>query len=566
MKLAPGLHTVNLPAVRLPADVTGLSFAPSEPGGGASVLSLRFSDEPRTAADSAAITGIMALNITTQATDALDISLEFASPDPRGGTVTAALELYRIDPNSGLSPFGYWELAQAATVRHGSSRFHLDLASLLCEGGREDSQAPPTLRSGPLPDGRYAAHLALYHMEDGVARWPWVSFRVEAGRAFIERATPPPQVAIVYLPEPREMVTLRSHIPEGAGVLVVPDPDPDRGFITAAAGFLNDRGVAADLPLPRSGLHPAEPGRIYDFVLLPNGADPGDYGYEAAGLVWSNRFARLYERTAGAPAALFRFPNGLDLAAGQTLRVGLAPGGSRLDLPDGSSEWGGSSPGAAADVEMVLVNPASQMVQTGALSDSASATPQGVMRERLAAQPQPSNVTLRAADGQITVASVRITAPSGVPSGRTALEGVVAVRTGEARVKASAAALPFEATGIADPPTVAGLDVYSRGQCAVNHFGYWALALPGGASDLDFTLDAAKKGAFSAADGAPLPVDAQTWPTGDGLYRAMLFVREGEVTRMTPAFRFRLSGGRLSDVESLAPSRLLLLRRLPPAP
>src|SRR5262249_30051067 len=121
LPLDPGLHTVSLPSQALPGQVTDLTFAPRAPDGDARVLDLRLVDQPLAASVVTPITGVMAMETQAHAGDALDLRLGYASPDPRGGTVTAALELYRNDPNGGLQPYGYWELAQADTVRNGQT-------------------------------------------------------------------------------------------------------------------------------------------------------------------------------------------------------------------------------------------------------------------------------------------------------------------------------------------------------------------------------------------------------------------------------------------------------------
>src|SRR5262249_50184646 len=157
---------------------------------------------------------------------------------------------------------------------------------------------------------------------------------------------------------------------------------------------------------------------------------------------------------------------------------------------------------------------------------------------------QPGTLTFRADEKEpIILLAIRVGAPTGRPGGLFHQDGITTLRASAALPSGGSAgtALHLDAVtsaGSASAPIRLRVDIYSRGQCALTHYGYWALPLYDGAADLAFDLDpGAKQANFRDGGGRVVPSDQQTWPSGDGLYRGVLFVRDGERTDIVPAFQ-----------------------------
>ncbi|MBI4497994.1 MAG: hypothetical protein HY689_08865 [Chloroflexi bacterium] len=569
LALAPGIQVRRLSATRVPGSLRLRTLdGPPPVLLGARLLRL---DAGPLGPEPAPPQGFVALRPDLQAQAGGQITAEvgYGSPDPRQGTVTLAVEVYGQDPRGGLRPYSAWEVAQLQEERFGTARFTLDLERWTCKGGREDAQPSPLGLAGLPPDGTYHLHLVAYHLGDQVLRWPWLTLRVVGGKVEVVRETPPPPVLVTYLPVPADVAEVRERLPDGAEVLLVPDPDPDRSFIVAAAGFLEGRRPVADPGFPRDGVDPAEPGRAYEYALLPAGLDPRAFGYDDAAL-WENEQARLYRRGPAGPLAAFRFPAGYDLGPEAALRLTRHADGVELAAP-GSGAWTAAvTSGSPVDLEAVVVGVAAASLAVSGDASGASHTialPPGVARVRLARLAPAGTVRIGLdGGGRAQVAALYLVPATGEPPGATALAEAVALRVrASPAVEAGAFAVWLEAFAGPDrspqSPPVVGVDVYNRGQCALLHYGYWATPLPPTSSAIRLELDpAAKRGTLSGPDGQPLSFDAATWPTGDGRYRAVAFLRQGERMRWVPVASFTLRQGVLAEYRPLAGGRLLVLR------
>jgi hypothetical protein len=92
-----------------------------------------------------------------------------------------------------------------------------------------------------------------------------------------------------------------------------------------------------------------------------------------------------------------------------------------------------------------------------------------------------------------------------------------------------------------------GIDIYQVAGCAPAHYGWWAAPYGLLGAGTAFNLDLRNQQA-TALGLSPGALASQTWPVGDGVYRAFVMVKQGERFDSLPVLEFTLRGGEPLDV------------------
>lgn len=291
IELPSGLVTYRTSAVGAPTILELSLPGATKP---AWLLKVRIQQPAEPGPSLVALPDLFALRPTPQVgPNRAELSLDYHLSDTRGGFLALAIELYQQEARgAALNPKGFWRLEQLKELVNGSTQFFLDLAMWRCGAV---SAALSTASGTPLEDGKYQAHLAVYYVNEEVARWTWLDFIVRQGRAVEPSTRPLPAYPVLYLSTPKDVRALGEALPEGATVYVPTLVDPDRSFVPVAVALLREHRFYTDTPALLPGALPASPSVAYEYGLLPPTEDPAVWGF-ASNQLWANDQAALYRR------------------------------------------------------------------------------------------------------------------------------------------------------------------------------------------------------------------------------------------------------------------------------
>ncbi|MBM2826342.1 MAG: hypothetical protein HW403_406 [Dehalococcoidia bacterium] len=480
------------------------------------------------------------------------LDVQYVARNSLGGNLILGVELYGKGGGPALiRQKMIWPLTYVREQGNGNVTFNLMEHLQLCMDSSSGESRPVKASSSlSLPDDLYRVHLVAYYANQELARWPWLMFNVEGGRAYGVRGRIYDPYFVSGVPVLNDALAIGDIALPGASIFLSSTVHPDRSFIPAMVWPLKERHLFSDAPRPESPVAIADPSVIYDYALLDVDEQPEPYGYREKDVVWWNQEAKMYRRGKGGPAALFRWTSGLDspsLRQGEGIEMNLGPGSVSLALPAGR-EHISKGPLARDGVQVEITVAASQrgtaMITTERETQKVE-IPRGLSVYKSRTMKAPALLKLTAdGPGPLMVRSVAIVSPSSA-AGSTPI-GDAALLKARSTLVGGVAQVMVDYFGPGDGGFLA-LDVYSLGGCSEAHYGWWAseadAVLPGSSITLDLV---SKTGGLTLPDGSEVPLGFQTWPTGDGQYRAFLQIKRGENYQTVAAFDFTVQDGKVA--------------------
>lgn len=473
-----------------------------------------------------------------------EVAIEFAARDSKGGDLVIAAELYSIGPSGGPStPLYYKEIARVHT--NGSSRTYIDPG--MYDHGADGNSS--------ISEDPYEGHLAVYYVNQELARWRLASFDPSGGktREYADGMDYP--FMLYYLPPLKDLNSLREIVPAGSEMLLSTLHHPDRSFIRVASSGLDHLRLYADPPLARAGnVMPAALGRVYDYALLDVDEDPESYGYSEDGLLWENEETALYKRGGDGPKALFRFGIGVSeapsLSSGGSINIDISNDKTVIVTSNGQLyQADGAGPGKA-QLELLLATQEDRVVvvEHNGIERPLMMRP-GVLLYRSEPLPVAASVVIRS-DGPVAVLAARI-GNLGEPV-VDAISNSMAVSMVSNLERGGEAVADITYYGPKDRATSIGIDIYSTNDN--HHYGWWATLTEPIKNKMQISLDlVAQKGRLVISEETESDLLSESWPAPNGSYRAFLQVKREEKYYMVSAFDFSVEDG---EVKSFRPLKV----------
>jgi hypothetical protein len=353
----------------------------------------------------------------------------------------------------------------------------------------------------------------------------------------------------LWSPAEIDMSELYGQVAPGASVLVVPSGAHGPVFNSLLSYALLGHDLAGRFETGFSGLDvPAD--RYPDTALLPDEADPADYGYQAADLRWAGAGMRLYGRADG---AVFhrqfgeggRYP-ALEPGATLTLRVGL----DRIALPGEAPPRDGSPQPAQLALALASFRSTTVEISGPGLSER-YALPGGLVQLTSPQLTRPAEVQLRNTGAQTAYLWWGEIYDTAVPAGLVPRDDVfvqaLAQLAGddaraEAVIRVHTPALPQGAqklTGILSVTrTPAGADSWKES-------GQWVF-FPSGGQRLGFEVDLSRLSASLSLDGQAADLIGSAQPSGDGDYGiTLLLANNAKVVYATTLWTWSMRAGQV---------------------
>ncbi|HEU5099206.1 MAG TPA: hypothetical protein VFU22_09310, partial [Roseiflexaceae bacterium] len=344
---------------------------------------------------------------------------------------------------------------------------------------------------------------------------------------------------------------LQAQVAPGASVLIVPSASRGPLFNSLVSYALMGHDLAGRFETGFSVLD-APPDSYPDTALLPDEADPADYGYQAADVRWAGAGMRLYGR---APGVSFhrsfgeggRYPA---LAPGATLTLRL--GRDRIALPDEAAPVGG--PPQPAQLALAIASFESTTIEIAAPGLSEKyVLPGGLAQLTSATITRPGQIRLRNAGEQTAYLWWGEIYDAAVPAGVVPRDDVFVQALAQPADQASRAsavirvhtqALPEGAQKLTGILTVAHTPVESDGW---QELGQWVF-FPSGGRRLGFDVDLSQLTASLSVDGQAADLVGSARPAGDGDYSlTLLLANNAKVVYATTLWTWRQHAGRVID-------------------
>jgi hypothetical protein len=345
---------------------------------------------------------------------------------------------------------------------------------------------------------------------------------------------------------------LRAELTPGATVLIVPSDSHGPIFNSLLSYALLGHDLAGRFETGYNRLD--APSDSYpDIALLPDEADPADYGYQAADVRWGGAGMRLYGR---APGLSFhrsfgeggRYP-ALDPGATLTLRLGP----DRIALPGETIPVDGPPESAQLGLAVASFGTTTLEISAPGLAER-YALPGGLAQLTSAKLTRPSEVQLRNTGdqtaylwwGEIYDAAV----PAGVVPRDDVFVQALAQTPGDdsratAVIQVHTQALPEGAQKLTGIITVAHTPVDKDGW---NEVGQWVF-FPSGGRRLSLDIDLARLSASLSVDGQAADLIGSARPAGDGDYSiTLLLANNAKVAYATTLWAWSVRAGRMDDI------------------
>lgn len=353
----------------------------------------------------------------------------------------------------------------------------------------------------------------------------------------------------LWSPAETDASELYAQVAPGASVLIVPSDAHGPVFNSLLSYALLGHQLAGRFETGFSGLDvPAD--RYPDTALLPDEADPADYGYQAADLHWAGAGMRLYGRADGVVSHRQfgeggRYP-ALAPGASLTLRLGL----DRIGLPGEAAPRGGPSRPAQLALAIASFGSAAVELSAPGLSER-YVLPGGLVQLNSPQLTRPGEIQLRNTGeqavylwwGEIFDAAV----PIGVVPRDDVFVQALAQLAGDggragAALRVHTPALPQGAqklTGILTVThTPAGADSWKE-------IGQWVF-FPSGGQRLSFDVDLSQLRASFSVDGRAAELIGSPQPAGDGNYGiTLLLANNAKVVYATTLWTWSVRAGQV---------------------